>query len=387
MGLFNTHICKNCFSSYTGKPDVCPHCGAEIEYKHRKKKQSEEEIIQETAGENQSASSELTQVPQKKTKKRHHLSDQDIMDTISFEDLIKKTNDKDVKSWRERKKKREREIDVKVDKDGQFDIDTRDVTYLPQTHTYSAKKARGEYKKEKIKWWEVYKWADVLLARRKIKKQVSRASRHRPEQFSLGWTITLCVLFGWMGAHNFYVRNWRKGLVQLICGVFGAVVVFEPVFAPVRISIGGGLLFVDVMIWMLDLINLIIGQFSYRLSKWKFIDSLNTDTRATLGFKYIDRDEYKKLWIVRVFNSIKRSIVERKEEKLAQRQKEQSKAEKVEEAETQVDENATDSNTINIAEFKEEQKNKNNSAKKSQNKSKNAKKGAKVIKFNKSKKK
>ena len=49
MGLFNTHICRNCFQSYQGKPEVCPHCGAEIEYKQKKKQQkaSTEQLEQE----------------------------------------------------------------------------------------------------------------------------------------------------------------------------------------------------------------------------------------------------------------------------------------------------------------------------------------------------
>jgi len=379
MGLFNTHICKNCFNSYTGKPEVCPHCGAEIEYKKKKEIEKQEETTAETV-EFVGDQVEVKQKPKKK--KRHHMSDQDIMDTINFEDLLAKTNDRDVKSWREKKKKRERQLEVKVEEDGELDVDTSDVTYLPQTYNYSQKKARGEYKKEKIKWWEVYKWADVLLARKKIKKQVTRAGYYRPEKFNLGWTITFCILFGWMGAHNFYVRNWRKGLVQLFCGVFGAVVVFEPVFAPVRISIGGGLLFVDVFIWVIDLLNLIINKFQYRLSKWKFIDSLNTDTRAKLGYKYIDKQEYKKLWIVRVINSMKRAAAERKAEKLEKAQNEQKKDEEQKEQPEEVQEN---NNAINIAEY--QNKKQNNSVKKSQKNGKNAKKSTKVIKFNKNKKK
>jgi len=371
MGLFNTHICRNCFQSYQGKPEVCPHCGAEIEYKKKKKEIEQDEIAEEQA---EGAAGEVQIAPKPKRHKRNRISDQEIMDSIDFDELLAKTNDKDAKTWREKKKKEKERIDVTSGEDG-YNVDVRDVSYLPSTYTYSAKKARGEYQKQKIEWWEIYKWADMLLARRKVKKQVNRASHYRPSQFGLGATITLCILFGWMGAHNFYVRNWRKGLFTLFCAVFGAVVALHPVFAPVKISIGGGLLFIAVFIWIWDLINLCINQFPYRLSKWKFIDSLNTDTRAKLGYKYVDKDEYKRAWIVRVCHSIKRSKEERKA-----RREQQAQEEKLQQENPEIEH----ANLVDNANVEEQKK---HSEKKRNKNSKNAKKVKKTIKINKNKKK
>ena len=193
MGLFNTHICKNCFKSYEGKPEVCPHCGAPIEYKQKKKKEKPEQPAEEQNLDAEQLAQPIEAKPKKQ--KRHRLSDKEIMESIDFDELLAKTNDKDVKSWREKKKQEKERIDVTKDEDG-YNVDVKDVSYLPSTYTYSAKKARGEYQKPNIAWWEVYKWADLLLARRKVKKQVNRASHYRPSQFSLGATITLCILFG-----------------------------------------------------------------------------------------------------------------------------------------------------------------------------------------------
>ena len=308
--MFNTHLCKNCFVSYQGKPETCPNCGAEL---HPKK--------QEELDENGN------KIKKEKVKKQRkpRLTSKQIMDSINFEDLVKNTNDKDVKSWRDKRKKEKPEF--KVQENGEFNIDTKDVTYLPQTHNYSAKKARGEYTKPDIKWWEVYKWADVLLARRKVKKQVNRAGTYKPEAIKKSSMIALCIFFGWCGIHNFYARNYRKALFTLIGCILGCCVIFieNPFFASIRVSIGGGLMFVVLFMWITDLINLIINKYSYRLSKWKFIDCLNTDTRAKLGYKYIDKDEYKKPWIVRVINSIKESVAERKEKKLKKQQEQEAK--------------------------------------------------------------
>lgn len=295
------HICKNCFNSYNGRPDVCPHCG---EVLNKKKQKAETQSTKETKEESK---------PKRKLFK--HVSSAEIMESINFEDLAKKTTDSSVNSWKERKKK-DRRPEYQV-KDGELDINTSDVTYLPQTYTYSAKKARGEYNKPKIKWWEIYKWADLMLARRKIKKQVKKASYYKPQQISGAKMITLCILFGWCGLHNFYARNYRKAWFTLISCILGLTVIFTDnvFFNAIKISIGGGLMFIVVYLWIADFIDLCFGKYKYRLSRYKFIDSLNLDTRATLGTKYIDKEEYKKLWTVRQFNKIKASIRNAKQNK------------------------------------------------------------------------
>ena len=299
--MFNTKMCKNCFENYSGKPETCPHCGCQL---HASKPEKQPNEAKQKV----------------KRERKRRVSSKEIMESINFVDLLAKSN-KDNTSVR---KKKDKTPEFKVEKNGEYSINVKDVTYLPSTYTYSAKKARGEYDAPKIKWWEIYKWADLLLARRKIKKQVKKASYYRPSQFSKGKLIALCVFFGWMGGHNFYARNYRKGLFMLIAGALGAFVTLSPIpfFEYIRISIGGGLLFVVLFMWVMDLINLIFNTFSYRLSKWRFIDCLNTDSRATLGMKYIDKDEYKKPWYVRLFNSISKASKERKAKKQLQAEQE-----------------------------------------------------------------
>lgn len=367
------HICKNCFNSYNGRPEVCPHCGEPLN--NNKKK-----VQQETGSNNQQE-----QKASKKTRLfKKRISSAEIMDSINFEDLAQKTTDNSVHSWRERKKKDRRpEFNVK---DGELDINTSDVTYLPQTYTYSAKKARGEYKKPKIKWWEIYKWADVMLARRKIKKQVKKASYYKPVQFSAAKMITLCILFGWLGLHNFYARNYRKAWFTLIACVLGLTIIFteNPFFNAIRISIGGGLMFIVMFMWITDFIDLCFAKYKYRLSKYKFIDSLNLDTRATLGTKYIDKDEYKKLWTVRQFNKIKNAINNKKEQKAKQTGSEQSASSEASESSLSAAQSVdaaincdTDSeNKTNTIKFTEDKSNNKNSNKQ------NKKNKPKVIKIN-----
>lgn len=287
-------MCKNCFQMYEGKPDYCPHCGVQL----KKEKPTKEE--------------------RKKTKKekKKRVSSKEIMDSLDFVDLL-------AKSDKSQKRKKQNAPEFKVEKNGEYSVNVKDVTYLPNTYTYSAKKARGDYDTPKIQWWEIYKWADLLMAKRKIKKQVRCASYYKPEQFSKTKLLLFSIFLGWTGAHNFYARNYRKGAFMLFCTIFGSFVVLAPFsfLQYIRVSIGGGLLFVMIMMWMIDIINIVTGTFSYRLSKWKFIDCLNTDCRATLGKKYIDRDEYKKPWYVKLVNSIYEKHKENKAKRKEKREK------------------------------------------------------------------
>lgn len=296
-------MCKNCFEMYEGKPDVCPNCGVSL----KKQPQHKEEH------------------KKAKKEKKKRVSSKEIMDSLNFVDLL-------AKSDKSKKNNKKNTPEFKVEKNGEYSVNVKDVTYLPNTYTYSAKKARGEYNAPKIQWWEVYKWADVLMARRKIKKQVRCASYYKPEQFSKTKLIFLSLLLGWTGAHNFYARNYRKGAFMLFCTVFGSFVALASYdfLDYIRVSIGGGLLFIMLIMWVLDVINIISGTFSYRLSKWKFIDCLNTDCRATLGNKYIDRDEYKKPWYVKLVNAISQKHKENKAKRQARRaeQKQQKLAPK-----------------------------------------------------------
>ena len=51
-----------------------------------------------------------------------------------------------------------------------------------------------------------------------------------------------------------------------------------------------------MLIWISDIFNIVFNSFKYRIQKEKFIFSMNVQTRAKLGEKYIDLELYKKPW-------------------------------------------------------------------------------------------
>lgn len=381
FGMFNTHLCKNCFKSYSGKPEVCPFCGEPTGYSQAKAdKKAERAAASEglTNGNQPNVNyveADSVVKPQKHKKRRFRVSSKQIMEEIKFEDLMQKTNSKDVNSWRERKKERNKP-QFSVQNNGEYNIDTSDVTYLPSTYTYSVKKARGEVNRVKPKWWEIYKWADIMLARRKVKKQVKRASYYKPKEFKLWKMYILCILFGWFGLHDYYARNYRKGLVASVCFTVGCAMAFN--WLDKLMFTAGLFLFIPICMWILDIINLIFSTYSYRLSRYKFIDCLNADTRATLGFKYLDKDEYKKPWVVRMINKIKVAVKNKKAAKAQNKQNAGNASLAAEtasgsaaKAQTQIDsaqEVAAEAANINTQNVNNEQKTAENNNKQSKNK-------------------
>jgi len=211
-------------------------------------------------------------------------------------------NEKANKPKRHKHKKKIKKSDLPeftIDEDGSYNIDTKDVTYLEgiEKPTPSVKKARGDVpKQEKLKWWEIYKWADRMLAKRKISKEVKKASRKIPTGISKGVMITLCLLFGWMGAHNFYAKNHKKGWFVTISDVIVLLVLNIPVLYNIMgIFVGGGLGFVVMAMWFLDILGVITNRYQYRISKEEFISNLNVETRLKLGPKYaaLDKSVFK----------------------------------------------------------------------------------------------
>lgn len=199
-----------------------------------------------------------------------------------------------VRKRRKHKRKQQELPDVKKDENGELEIDTTDVTYFEGAkQPYGAKSARGERDDEKIQWWEIYKWADLYLARRKINKEVNKAARIEPTYIKHGVLLCLAILFGWMGAHNFYAKNRGKGWFVLSSLIIALIVVSVPAFKGViDVSIGGGLGFVILIMWLSDVISIIMRRYKFRESKLKFIAKLNLETRKKLGKKYININEW-----------------------------------------------------------------------------------------------
>lgn len=199
-----------------------------------------------------------------------------------------------VRKRRKHKRKQQEVPDVKKDENGELEIDTTDVTYFEGAkQPYGAKSARGERDDEKIQWWEIYKWADLYLARRKINKEVNKAARIEPTYIKHGVLLCLAILFGWMGAHNFYAKNRGKGWFVLSSLIIALIVVSVPAFKGViDVSIGGGLGFVILIMWLSDIISIVLRRYKFRESKLKFIAKLNLETRKKLGKKYININEW-----------------------------------------------------------------------------------------------
>lgn len=199
-----------------------------------------------------------------------------------------------VRKRRKHKRKQQELPDVKKDENGELEIDTTDVTYFEGAkQPYGAKSARGERDDEKIQWWEIYKWADLYLARRKINKEVNKAARIEPTYIKHGVLLCLAILFGWMGAHNFYAKNRGKGWFVLSSLIIALIVVSVPAFnGVIDVSIGGGLGFVILIMWLSDVVSIVMRRYKFRESKLKFIAKLNLETRKKLGKKYININEW-----------------------------------------------------------------------------------------------
>lgn len=150
----------------------------------------------------------------------------------------------------------------------------------------------GEYKIEKLEWWEIYKWADRQLAKSKIKKAVKKESIKKPERVSFWVLFSLCLFSGFVGVHNFYAGNVKRGIVQASCFAlaFGFVIFLDGI-AFFNLYMQGlmcalpGLIF--LFMWISDLLAIIFKKFRYEESRINYIKTLDLETRARLGKKYI----------------------------------------------------------------------------------------------------
>ena len=153
-------------------------------------------------------------------------------------------------------------------------------------------KKDGKYEIEKLQWWEIYKWADRQLAKNKIKKAVKKEAIKKPERVSFGVLFSLCLFSGFIGVHNFYAGNIKRGLVSAIC--FSLAMLFVAFLNPIPFfaKYFQGLLcalpgLIAIFIWITDFISIIFRKFKYNSSRMAYIKTLDLETRARLGKKYI----------------------------------------------------------------------------------------------------
>ena len=321
--------CPRCSSEVSVLDKACPRCGLSLEQMEEFKKNFafDDENNNEQDGVNERPLSKKELKKQEKERKKaekkskkeaakNYVNDTDFAKYATNsgeenEDVILET---DTYAERKRKKKRQQAKPVfEIDENGEFHIDTKSVELVGEKtgklleeryeQSYSIKKSRGDYVPPKIKWWEIYKLADRHFARGKIKKEVNKAAKIKPSFVKKSKLILLSFFLGWCGAHNFYAKNKKKGWVSVFCLLISITVVSLSTkvtfFNRIVTSVGGGCGFVFSFIWISDFINIITNQFKYRVQIDKFISSMNVETRAKLGEKYIDLDLYHKPWWVR----------------------------------------------------------------------------------------
>lgn len=163
--------------------------------------------------------------------------------------------------------------------------------YIPNEKKFVYKED-GEYKIQKLEWWEIYKWADRQLAKGKIKKAVKKESIKKPERVSFWVLFSLCLFSGFVGVHNFYAGNIKRGIVQASCFAlaFGFVIFldgiafFNQYMQGLMCALPG---LIAVVMWISDFIAIIFKKFKYEESRINYIKTLDLETRARLGKKYI----------------------------------------------------------------------------------------------------
>lgn len=344
--------CPRCSSELSPMDKVCPRCGLPVS----EMKDFEEKF---NLGGSESQSEEAAQAldpklekkrrkeeekRQKKAKKEAEKKQKIEEEEIDFSQFAINSGVPDpdeildTDTYSERKKKKKK-LDAKprfmIDENGEFDIDTKDVEIVGEEtgkiiekqyqQSYSVKKSRGDYMPQKLKWWEIYKFADRHFARSKIKKEVNKAAKMKPSFVEKYKLLLLCIFLGPFGAHHFYAKNKKRGwfMVTMCCiWILGTILAESTgIFRFLRyveISIMGFAGFLTLFFWFSDLINIIFNQFKYTIQRDRFIEGLNVETRAKLGAKYIDMDLYHKPWWVRFkvwCDKCKRNHAERQKER------------------------------------------------------------------------
>ncbi len=311
--------CPRCSAVITSKMEKCEKCGLPLDSVDF----SDEFEKQELEMQNKKAEKKAEKRA-KKLARKQELKEKRERESVSTTDFSKFASNVEHEeepeeyiekkglfgSKKKKKKNKQEKPNFEIDENGEFYISTSDVEIVGEetgklieeqhSKSYSVKKARGDYKEPKIKWWEIYKLADRAFARRKIKKEVNKAAKIKPEFVKKSSLLTRAIFLGWCGAHNFYAKNIKKGWTSVISLILWMGIAFFASFVPflskIQISVGGCAGFICIFIWFGDIFNIAFNSFKYRLQREKFIFSLNIETRAKLGEKYIDYELYKKPW-------------------------------------------------------------------------------------------
>jgi len=303
-------FCAKCGTLLKKSDKVCPKCGTPVLHDKKEFSDVEELTLKRKAEvEKRVVLSENMSTAKReqleKEAQKNKAAEQKILEKENAQEMSKTKQKKLAKDKAKTKKKKTynhkkvRVFEARDDGKGGIGIDVSDSTFLDETKNYGenikANKSTGSSKKykipEKLKWFEIAKWADRMLARRKVKKAVNKAATEIPETVSKGAMVALCICFGYMGAHSFYAKNYIKGCISLFSVIISIVVISIDVLTKyVGVSIGGGFGLVFTLMWIFDIFAIIFNKYRYRTSKNKFIATLNFDTRAILGRKYIKKE-------------------------------------------------------------------------------------------------
>ena len=176
-------------------------------------------------------------------------------------------------------------------------IDVSDVTYFDQLNgkgkyrTDSPDRKNG-FKQEKLKWWEIYMRIDRYFARHKIKKVVAKESTQKPQGVSYWLTLFLSIFTGFLGLHNIYTKNYKRGFWELGLFSWAMLIVilmdYLPWLKSVQMSLCALPALIDVLMWVYDIMALIFKKYQYTQTKLNFIYGLDIETRARLGRKFIN---------------------------------------------------------------------------------------------------
>ncbi|MBQ7453004.1 MAG: TM2 domain-containing protein [Clostridia bacterium] len=272
-------VCPRCSHVCSKKDEVCPNCG---------------QVLAQNKNDTQEA--EVIKFPEQEATEVVAAQENESAIIEQAMPEGEKQNDDEVVLPKRHKHKRKMKDEpiYTVEADGEYDIDTRDVTFFEGVQDQYTSKDKP--KKIKPAWWEIDKWADIILARRKISKEVNKAAKEKPSYISKTKMILLCLFLGWFGAHNYYAKNYRRGIFVSICSVvaltLGALLMDKIIVGEILVSlcefVTGGLGFIFLFMWVWDLIEIIFNRYKYRQSRLKFISKLNLKTREKLGTKYVN---------------------------------------------------------------------------------------------------
>ena len=289
-------ICRNCFSSIDRKYDVCPVCKKPV--KPEKKStasgsasilnadKKEKVVLKNPSDVNFSKNENKEKLPQEHCQKNGRIK------------WIPKNKRKGHKSYFELRKKKERRVSGRH-------IDVSDACFFygkyvsknkynpknPLKVSANSTTSDNTYELEKLEWWEIYKRCDRFLARRKINKIMKMEARKIPEETSYFKMLLLTVFTGFLGLHNIYVKNFKRGFTML--GLFAWCILFASMLSvwPVLYNVWSlcaipGL--IVVIMWINDFIGVLTKRYIYKESKLEFMYGLDIETRAWFGKKYLD---------------------------------------------------------------------------------------------------